>query len=132
MSIKSSPKFHKTSGKQLRLAYYEGGLLVVNDSSNVLVNITNISGDRYKLQFKGTDKPNWFTPSDNIQLDERIFLGTKEYEWSINAGGEGVFKIHVPEQDYYWVVPDAAGNQTKITLSPSAGRTGELFSFVAK
>ncbi|QRV80021.1 hypothetical protein RhiJN_08036 [Ceratobasidium sp. AG-Ba] len=119
----------KTSGgKQLRIARYYENLLLVNDSSNQTVKVRKTSGDKYVLQFP--TRPNdFFGPTDNISEDNRVLSRPGEYEWSINPAGGDQFKLHVPEQDLYWQLPDGAGNESRISLNKSQGLQGELWIF---
>ncbi|KAG9084059.1 hypothetical protein FRC06_004253 [Ceratobasidium sp. 370] len=137
------------SGKQLRVARYYTELILVNDSSNVrfklglfstrkflplpsqqTVDIKRIGGDKYSIRYSGFD--NFFGPTNDITADNTLNSRPGLFEWSINPAGGDEYKVHVPEQDLYWQLPDGAGNESRISLVKSQGKQGELWTFVRK
>ncbi|KAG8687421.1 hypothetical protein FRC08_011970 [Ceratobasidium sp. 394] len=118
------------SGKQLRVARYYTELILVNDSSNQTVDVKKISGDKYSIRYSGFD--NYFGPTDDIKADNTLNSRPGQYEWSINSAGGDEYKVHVPEQDLYWQLPEGAGNESRISLVKSQGKQGELWTFVRK
>ncbi|QRV80024.1 hypothetical protein RhiJN_08039 [Ceratobasidium sp. AG-Ba] len=118
----------RSGGKNLACVRYYDNLLLVNDYSNHSMKVTHTGGDKYIIQF--TSRPDdFFGPTDNISDDNRVLSRPGKYEWSINAAGVDQWKIHVPEKDYYWCLPQGTGNESRIQLKKSEGVEGELWSF---
>ncbi|KAG8683133.1 hypothetical protein FRC08_014509, partial [Ceratobasidium sp. 394] len=92
------------------------------------VDVRNVGGDRYIIQYSGHDT--FFGPSDDISEDNNVNSRPGEYEWSINPAGGDQYKIHVPEQNLYWQLPDDAGNESRIKLVGAEGKLGEFWTFV--
>ncbi|QRV94554.1 peptidase inhibitor i66 [Ceratobasidium sp. AG-Ba] len=118
----------KTANAQLRIARYAPEEPWVNDSSNQTVYVEHIDGDRYYLKFF-QDHDTFFGPSSDISIDNTLKSRPGAFEWAVDPADSGNYKIHIPNQEYYWQIPDDAGNETKITLDKIQGKTGELWSF---
>ncbi|KAG8694101.1 hypothetical protein FRC09_010058, partial [Ceratobasidium sp. 395] len=84
----------------------------------------------YTVQYSGHDT--FFGPPDDISEGDTVSSRPGEYEWSINPAGGDQYKIHIPEEDLYWQLPNGAGNESRISLVKSQGTQGELWTFVQK
>ncbi|KAG8734759.1 hypothetical protein FRC10_011456 [Ceratobasidium sp. 414] len=123
-------RLKNSAGKELRVARYYTELILVNDSSNQTVDVKRISGDKYVIRYSGFD--NYFGPTNDIAADNTLNSRPGQFEWSINPAGGDEYKVHIPEQDLYWQLPDGAGNESRVSLVKSQGKQGELWTFVRK
>ncbi|KAF8595087.1 hypothetical protein BDV93DRAFT_548970 [Ceratobasidium sp. AG-I] len=120
-------------GNQLRLADYNDHMLSANDSSKVSVQVTSVGGNQFTLQVTGVSGPTQIAPSDNIAEDKRVHLLTaSDAVWAIdNAGGRESYKVHMPEQNACWQIPESSKTADYVTvvLAGAQDADGEYWIF---
>ncbi|CAE6489657.1 unnamed protein product [Rhizoctonia solani] len=66
---------------------------------------------------------------DNLQKQDYPFTSLEEFEWSIEPAGTDLYKIHIPNMDAYWFLPDGP-SETRILIQGAQGRPAEIWKMV--
>ncbi|CAE6506961.1 unnamed protein product [Rhizoctonia solani] len=77
-----------------------------------------IGSDRFKYNIGAAP--------DNLQKQNYPFNDLDSFEWSIEPAGTELYKIHIPNMDAYWFLPDGP-SQTRILIQGAQGRPAEVW-----
>ncbi|KAJ1305872.1 hypothetical protein OPQ81_010594 [Rhizoctonia solani] len=66
---------------------------------------------------------------DNLQVQNYPFTTLEDFEWSIEPAGNELYKIHIPNMNAYWFLPDGP-SQTRILIDGAQGRPEEIWRMV--
>ncbi|QRV80023.1 hypothetical protein RhiJN_08038 [Ceratobasidium sp. AG-Ba] len=113
------------SGKNLGVARYYDNLLLVNDYSLFPIKVQKTSGDKFTLQF--ITRPDDYFGSTNE--NNWVVSRPGKFEWAIDPAGGDQYKIHVPEKDLYWQLPEGSDNESRIVIDESQGGRSEYWTF---
>ncbi|KAG8692589.1 hypothetical protein FRC08_009675 [Ceratobasidium sp. 394] len=71
----------------------------------------------------------WYIGADVDNIQEFNYPSTsfRPFEWSIEPAGGDTFKIHIPNMDAYWNLPESDREQIRIIVEPTQGRDSELW-----
>ncbi|CAE6490319.1 unnamed protein product [Rhizoctonia solani] len=89
------------------------------------------SGEGTNRYIIGSDwfKYNVGAAPDNLQEQNFPFTTLQDFEWSIEPAGPDCYKIHIPNMDAYWFLPDGP-SQTRILIEGAQGRPAEIWRMV--
>ncbi|CAE6437103.1 unnamed protein product [Rhizoctonia solani] len=84
--------------------------------------------NRYTI---GSDTFKYNVGADSKNLDQRPcpFTTVENFEWSIEPAGPDMYKIHIPNMDAYWFLPDGP-RYTNIYIEKDQGRPAEVWKMV--
>ncbi|CAE7174801.1 unnamed protein product [Rhizoctonia solani] len=96
-----------------------------NSQTQFNVKETGQGTNRYTI---GSDKFKYNVGADpkNLTANPHPFTTPEEFEWSIEPAGTDLYKIHIPNSDHYWFLPDGP-SQTHIKIEGSQGRPAEVW-----
>ncbi|CUA69239.1 hypothetical protein RSOLAG22IIIB_08364 [Rhizoctonia solani] len=84
-------------------------------------NTYTVKSTRYKYNI-GADK-------DNLQQKNFPFTVLGTFEWAIEPAGPDLYKIHIPNMNAYWFLPDGP-SQTRVLIKGSEGRPEEVWEMI--
>ncbi|KAJ1305871.1 hypothetical protein OPQ81_010593 [Rhizoctonia solani] len=67
---------------------------------------------------------------DNLQVQDYPFTTLNNFQWSIEPAGPDCFKIHIPNMNVCWFLPDTEDNEIRILLRPAEGYPEEIWKMV--
>ncbi|CAE6470264.1 unnamed protein product [Rhizoctonia solani] len=99
-----------------------------NSQTQFNVKETGQGTNRYTI---GSDKFKYNVGADPKDLtgNPHPFATTDKFEWSIEPAGKDLYKVHIPNDDAYWFLPDGP-SQTHINIEKSQGRPAEVWKMV--
>ncbi|CAE6430287.1 unnamed protein product [Rhizoctonia solani] len=66
---------------------------------------------------------------ENLHAQPSPFATPERFEWSIEPAGPHLYKIHVPNMNAYWSLPDGP-SQTPILIQDAQGRPEEVWRMI--
>ncbi|CAE6478141.1 unnamed protein product [Rhizoctonia solani] len=66
---------------------------------------------------------------DNLQDKNYPFTMLGGFEWSIEPAGQDLYKVHIPNMNAYWFLPDGP-SQTRVLIDGAQGRPEEVWRMV--
>ncbi|CAE6437413.1 unnamed protein product [Rhizoctonia solani] len=81
-----------------------------------------------------TIKSTWFkynigADSENLQEKNYPFTLSDKFPWAIEPAGPNMYKIHIPNMNAYWFLPDGP-SQTRVLIDGSQGRPEEIWRMI--
>ncbi|CAE6380183.1 unnamed protein product [Rhizoctonia solani] len=99
-----------------------------NSQTQFNIKETGPGTNRYTI---GSDRFRYNVGADSKNLDgnPHPFTTLDQFEWSIEPAGPELYKVHIPNMDAYWFLPDGH-SQTHINIEKSQGRPAEVWRMV--
>ncbi|CAE6534964.1 unnamed protein product [Rhizoctonia solani] len=130
-------RIFNVGNEKYRLAFYDSDTVKANDSSNVKVEIKNVtSGQQIRFNDSGVNPStsDWFGYNTNLKPNNRVIQRTNKQGltgdnllWAITSAGPEQYSIKVWNGDAAWTLPSNPGNPTDINLEPSGGKPEQLW-----
>ncbi|CUA73138.1 hypothetical protein RSOLAG22IIIB_10574 [Rhizoctonia solani] len=133
-------KISNVGNDKYRLAFYDSDTVKANDSSNVKVEIKNVtSGHQIRFNDSGVNPStsDWFGYNTDLKPDNRVIQRTGKQNltgdnllWAVTSAGPDQYNIKVWNGNAAWTLPDSPKNPSDINIEPAEGKQSQLWKIV--